>query len=161
MIYPDYMLHKWAQNGGVNPYTPENINPASIDLTWSGRYKVASVNGWSGVIDVTKYLTMRPGQLYLLDTTEYITMPQTAAGLLLLKSSSARRGLQHAFAGYVDPDFFGTLTMEYQNWSPWDILIEKGQRLMQLALYQMAGTPDKSYLETGRYNGQDKPQEAR
>ncbi len=160
MIYPDYMLRKWCEAGGVSPYQPENINPASIDLTWSGRYKLAHVSGWGDMIDADS-LIVEPGRLYLLDTAEYIGMPLQACGVLYLKSSMGRRGFEHLHAGFVDPGFTGNLTLEVINCAPWNIVLSRGQRIIQLQLQQMIGVPDKSYLETGRYNYQVGPTEAR
>lgn len=159
MVWNDEMLQIWAtKENGLSPYYPENINPASVDLQWSGRYKWAREDGWTPIRE-TGELVIEPNGLYLLDTEEYVTMPETAAGILMLKSSIGRNGLEHLHAGFFDPGFHGTATLEVKNLAPWPVVIKKGQRIVQLALIDMVGAPLRSYIVTGRYNGQREPQE--
>jgi dCTP deaminase len=159
MIYPDWKLIDWIRTGGVTPFHEDCLNPASIDLRWSGRWRMAAEGGFTGVHESNE-LTIEPGRLFLLDTLEYVIMPQDAAGMLMLKSSIGRQGLEHLHAGWFDPGFHGTATLEIVNTAPWSVRLEKGQRIVQLSLMAMSGRPDKSYAETGRYNGQSGPQEA-
>lgn len=159
MFLNDMQLRSWASNGGLTPYTPECINPASVDLRWSGRYRMAYPEGW-GTAQEADTLTMPPGVLFLLDTLEYITMPNDACGWLALKSSMGRMGLEHLHAGFFDPGFHGTGTLEMETRAPWPVTITKGQRIIQLAL-TMVATPERTYQATGRYNGQNTPQPAK
>ena len=187
----DRMIREWAQQNVV-PFEPNNVNPASIDLRWSGKYKIAIKSHW--LYKVEKWLCnninrlfnldaepfvfnklkghwsevksannidLTPGKFYLLDTLEYLKMPENAVGELFLKSSSGRKGIEHLHAGFVDPSFEGTLTLEIEMRAPWAETIEKGQRLIQLKLESMAELPEKSYKVTGHYNGQNTPTEAK
>jgi dCTP deaminase len=161
MILPDYKLIEWARNnGGLSPFEPKCVNPASVDLRWSGRYKIAYSSGWSTMFDTDK-LTFTRGELYLLDTLEFITMPDDCAGELALKSSMGRQGLEHLHAGYVDPQFSGTLTLEIENRAPWPLTLTRGQRIVQLFLHRCESAPVRGYNLTGRYNGQCVPTEAK
>lgn len=161
MVWNDEMLKIWAtKENGLEPYYPDNINPASVDLQWSGRFKKATPSGWTAVQE-TDELVIEPDMLYLLDTEEYVIMPEVAAGILMLKSSIGRNGLEHLHAGFFDPGFHGTATLEVKNLAPWPVTIKKGQRIVQLALIDLVGAPLRSYIETGRYNGQRAPQEER
>ena len=155
MILPDYELQIWAQDGGIDAdsYDPANINPASIDLRFSGRV----INLSTGDEHTVGKLSIEPGDAVLVDTLEYITMPLDCAGTLYLKSSLARIGLDHALAGWVDPNFSGTLTLELHAHRP--IVIEKGQRIVQLVLQRMEGRPVQLYR--GKYQHQYGPTEAR
>lgn len=155
----DYM--QWAANGGVTPFKDANVNPASIDLEWSGRYKIATPDGWSDQISTDEEAVINPRDLWLLDTIEYVTMPDNAVGLLTLKSSVGRNGLEHLHAGFFDPGFHGTATLEMVNMAPWPVTIKKGQRLVQLAIAKCVTVPQKTYVVTGRYNGQNVPTTAR
>jgi dCTP deaminase len=162
MIIPDYMLMEWARfEEGLTPFAPELINPASVDLRWSGRVKTMMIYGdWSEMFECDR-LALKPNGLYLLDTLEYIKVPSRWAGLLALKSSMGRLGLEHLHAGFFDPGFEGTATLEIKNMRPSsDIVLTKGQRIVQMVFYQMVTVPDRDYHKTGRYNGQNKPQEA-
>ena len=161
MILNDTALRAWAATGGLTPYDPDNINPASIDLCWSGRLRVAHPEGWSDVVEYESYV-LQVGGLYLMDTLEVINMPDDAAGLLALKSSMGRIGLEHLHAGFVDPGFHNaTLTLEIKVLAPWPITLKKGQRIVQMVLYRLNAKPEKTYAVTGRYNHQKEPQAAK
>ena len=153
MILPDWRLHELARKELVSPYIPENINPASVDLTLANEF----VDLHSGERFVTPEIVLSPGDAVLASTIEYITMPPDCAGVLYLKSSLARDGLDHALAGFVDPGFEGCLTLELHTHR--EIILVAGQRLVQLVLYRMEGQPDIPY--NGRYQGQRGPTEAR
>ncbi len=157
----DKQLKVWASFGGVIPYDEAMINPASIDLRWSGRYRksVYAPERWSAVQEL-EGLTMHQGVLYLLDTVETVTMPDDAAGFLMLKSSSGRKGLEHLHAGLFDPGFSGTATLEMENRHPYPVTIKKGQPIIQLCLVRTESIPLETYQVTGRYNGQAEPQVA-
>jgi len=154
------MLREWGAYYGLTPFCDECINPASVDLRWSGRWKRADIDGWTNIYD-TDTLVLKPGAFYLLDTLEYIRMPGDAVGKLFLKSSAGRMGIEHLHAGYVDPDFSGTLTMEVEIRVPWPVIINNGQRLMQLTLESMAELPLVSYIIKGHYNRQNVPTESK
>lgn len=159
-ILPDFMIHEWAEKGGVSPFDPARINPASIDLCWSGQYKFAGKDGWSKTCSLSPIAIMH-GQFLLLNTLEQITIPTTLCGLLMLKSSLGRQGLEHCHAGFFDPGFSGTATLEVTNLAPWPLVIERGQPIVQLVLFRMADVPKRDYRITGRYGGQTGPTEAR
>jgi len=159
-IWNDRMLREWGVYYGITPFCSECINPASIDLRWSGRWKRADVGGWTDIYD-TDTLVLKPGAFYLLDTLEYIRMPNNAVGKLFLKSSAGRMGIEHLHAGYVDPDFEGTLSLELEIRVPWPVTISKRQRLVQLTLETMTEVPVISYTKTGRYSGQNVPTESK
>jgi len=165
MIWNDRLLIEWASKDGIEPFDLACINPASIDLRWSGRWrqylpaKVDKPGGWSKTVE-SALLDLQPGTLYLLDSLEFIRMPDNAAGTLCLKSSAGRKGLEHLHAGFFDPSFTGTATWEIHILIPDPLCIEKGQRLMQLVMEDCM-VPERSYRETGRYNSQRGPTEAR
>lgn len=153
MILPDHELTKWATNGGVFPFETDNINPASIDLRIGNKY----INLTTDLEFRTDNFLLHPGQAILATTVEYIKMPNNCAGVLYLKSSMARLGLDHALAGFVDPNFEGELTMELH--AHRSIKLVAGQRVIQLVLYRMETPPLEGY--DGRYQGQRGPTQAR
>jgi len=77
---------------------------------------------------------------------------QACIGELRLKSSAARNGLDHALAGWIDPGFDGTLTLELHSHRPIELLA--GKAYVQLVVAAMLATPSKSYQQTGRYVGE-------
>jgi len=42
MIFADSEIDVWGVLGGIDPFDEECVNPASIDLRWSGSYKIAN-----------------------------------------------------------------------------------------------------------------------
>jgi len=177
-VLNDVLIKNYCEAGMVKPFTPERVNPASIDLCFSGRYKKASDkyhyswpadfvenwteiknNLWGETIEEDNFI-MYPGSLILADTLEYITMPQNLAGTLMLKSSLGRMGLEHLHAGWFDPGFSGTATLELKNVAPWPVLLKKGQPIVQLIFYECY-PPAVGYDQTGSYNGQSSPQPAK
>ena len=58
---------------------------------------------------------LQPGQYVLVDMLEEVTLPNDLSAMFTLKSTRAREGYQHAVAGWVDPGWKGTLTMEIKN----------------------------------------------
>jgi dCTP deaminase len=158
MVLPDYKITEWALPGGVRPFIGENVNPASLDLTLGAGY-IDLITGDRHELEPMGVLTLQPGQAILASTTEYIKMPADCAGMIVLKSSMARKGLDHALAGFIDPSFEGEITLELHTHRM--IRLTRGQRIVQLILLRLESLPLKGYGETGRYNGQRGPTEAR
>lgn len=171
MIWNDAKIKQWASGGGLTPFDDSLVNPASVDLRL-GEYikvplrydlrepvnKTTSASGlWSVPMKFDSY-TLRPGHCVLCASAEYITMPNDAIGLLASKSSTGRLLLEHFHSGWFDPGFHGTATLELKNDAEWAIELKPGDTWVQLALMQMIAEPDRSYLETGRYNGQVMPE---
>lgn len=156
MLLPYQDLIQWASKGGVTPYCQERVNPASVDLCWSGRFRRACFGGWTDSM-LVESLTLHQGEFFLLDTLEYIKIDVLHAGLLALKSSLGRSGLEHLHAGWFDPGFEGTATLEVENRAPWPLNLVKGQPIIQLALLEMKSEPVVSYGDVGRYQGQRGP----
>ena len=154
MIFPDWKLRHWAGvEGGVNPYDPDCINPASIDLRLGDSF----IDLETGIEFQTNKITIKPGQALLATTLEIITIPTNAIGTVYLKSSLARQGLDHSLAGHCDPSFSGTLTLELHSHRP--ITLQAGQRVIQLVLAATKGYPLKGYK--GKYQGQWGPTRAK
>jgi dCTP deaminase len=154
MILPDFKITQWAELGGVEPFIPEHVNPASLDLTLGQSY-IDLETGYE--YQLTGPLVLSPGEAILATTAEYIRLPATYAAAVYLKSSLARKGLDHALAGWVDPGFEGDLTLELHSHRAIELF--PTQRIVQLVLYVMQMSPRQSYR--GRYQGQRGPTMAR
>ena len=155
MILNDTAIKLWVQRGGVSPFNPELVNPASIDLRLGDEF----INLDNGRQYKRQEITLRPGCAILATTLEYIKIPPFLCGVVYLKSSLARQGLDHALAGWVDPGFSGTLTLEFHAHCP--VTLQAGQPVIQLVLQQMIAEPELDYSKTGRYHGQTGPTMAR
>jgi dCTP deaminase len=60
---------------------------------------------------------MEPGEFLLVEMMQYTYVPSGLSALFLLKSSAARMGFGHSFAGWIDPGWDGVLTMELKNYN--------------------------------------------
>lgn len=160
MILSDTELTAWVTNGGIAPYDPGLVNPASVDLRWSGRFRAASPSGWLPAREAEDLL-VRPGETHLLDTLETVSLPSCFAGLMTLKSSTGRNGFLLSHAGWVDPGFVGTLSFVLTNASQQTVHLARGQMLTQIAVMRMSTEPSRDYTLTGRYGGQSEPTPAK
>ncbi len=85
-------------------------------------------------------------------------MPNGCAGELCLRSTAARMGLDHSLAGFVDPGFHGTLTVELKNNKQnGSIILHRSQRLFQLVVHRLTLPTLNPYGERGHYQGQSGP----
>ena len=160
------------------------INRSDINVSYmlDGEYEVAK----GGETFEADSVQLIPGVALLASTLEYVRIPATPTLIenpfysalqgadannpkqfllnplcasVYLKSSAARRGLDHALAGWVDPGFEGELTLELHSHT--EEIIEAGKRYVQLVPLMMFAPPTKGYGEVGRYQGQTGPTEAR
>ena len=136
----------------VTPFDADLIQPASLDL----RLGFDFIDKATGQQFKADSLHMVPGRLYLAHTLEYLRLPNGYAGDLKLKSTIGRKDINHALSGWIDPGFFGTLTLELSVLS--EQVIKAGHPIVQIVIHKMRESR-KPYQ--GRYQGQDKPTAAR
>ena len=107
-----------------------------------------------------------PNQMVLLSSMERMELLPCMSGLLVLKSTPGRLGLNHSHSGHGDPGFgFGepsSWTFEVKNISHAPYILEAGKSIIQLVIHSMAAEPSMHYGEKAdNYNGQVLPQVAR
>ena len=152
-VLNDTWIKNFGERGFIKPYNSLQVNPASYDLCLSGKYIDLSSEeeiSW-------RELHIKPGESYLASTIEYIKFPNNISGVLYLKSSLARLGLDHALAGWIDPGFEGTLTLELHSHRP--ITLQAGQRIVQVVFSQLDTASENPY--SGKYKGQIGPTAAK
>jgi dCTP deaminase len=129
---------QWAYWSGIldiEPFDASYLQPASYDLGIEG--------------DVV----LIPGEFKLLRTKERVSLSDQVQGQLHGKSSTGREGvLIHITAGFVDPGFSGTLTLECVNLSNKPVSYKDGTRICQIAFQYLRTAADPVY--SGRYQGQ-------
>lgn len=158
----DSALHSLANGGAVNPYNLNHLSPSSIDLTLGDTIQIESLddsgNGWVEINIDTPY-SLRPGQFVLGHTAEWIEMPLDCLGMVILRSSAARAGYDHAMAGLIDPGFCGEITLELSNKLQLHTLeLQTGKRLVQLVMFKLDKEPFKPYgLTQNSYMHQSGP----
>jgi dCTP deaminase len=152
--------------GAVEPFDPERLQPASIDLTLGSRFRIPSGHkhryvdlGQGAPPDLTEEITtdefvLQAGEFALGETFERIYVPETCVGRLEGKSSLGRLGLiVHVTAGFFDPGFEGKGTLEFVNLLRIPIVLRPGVPICQISFQLLMGKPDATY--DGRYQGDD------
>ena len=153
MIKPDHWIRAFGEKGGILPFNPEHINPASFDVTLGDHWICPTREPEAWQADV---ITLFPGEVILATTREYLKMPRDVVADLKLKSSLGRLWLNHSLSGWIDCNFQGQVTLELQNLGPWPRQLSAGMRVAQLVFMAMESPPDVAYGEGGRghYQGQ-------
>lgn len=152
----DRRIAELAQNGMVEPFNPECVQPCSYDVHLGRRAKLETPDGFKD-LDLSIYsdtcpLMMAPGCFILGETVETIRLPDNVEAHLHLVSSRAREGLQHAVSGLVDAGWQGVLTLELKNNLRYNnIPIYQGLRIAQLTFFEYMESALNPYR--GRYFG--------
>lgn len=164
----------------IRPYNSGNLQPCSYDVTLDSVFKSISRDHETSYIDaVTKetvdcsYFTMNdekpytlmPGEFILGSTIETVKIPNGIAARFEGKSSLGRIGLStHVTAGFIDPGFRGTITLEIHNVNAVPIMMHTGMKIGQLCFMTLDHEVEHPYgsSELGsHYQGQNMVTEAR
>ena len=158
MILSDTRLAINGKAGMIQPFNPDHLSAASYDLTLTDHILVESLDQQNGPwveVDITKPYSIRPKQFILASTEEIISVPPNLCAQVVLRSSAARAGWNHALAGWIDPGFSGQITLELTNQLQLhDLEIYAGQRLLQLVVHQLVSPPQALYGVKGNYQHQ-------
>lgn len=174
MILSDRDIAAAIKSGeiGIDPFDPDLIQPSSLDVRLGHGLRVMRAGMTidpKNLVDHTVPIsftalpfTVQPGDFLLAQTMETITLPPNLAAKLEGKSSLGRLGLVlHATAGFVDPGFSGTLTLEISLTSPSRLILYPGMRIGQLCFFQMTSPAETPYDQRGTYLRQDGPTPSR
>ena len=158
----------------IDPFDDALVQPSSVDLRVANEFRVFR-NHTQAFIDpaepednLTELVTvtddqpfvLHPGEFVLGSTLERVGIPGNLVARLEGKSSLGRLGLLiHSTAGYIDPGFEGTLTLEFSNVASLPVLIRPGMRIGQISFLQMTTPVDTPYQ--GKYQGQAGPTSSR
>ena len=107
---------------------------------------------------------VQPGEFVLGVTEERITLPDDLVARVEGRSSLGRLGIiVHSTAGFVDPGFEGTITLEISNLNRLPVALYPGMRICQVAFEQMSSPAELPYYKKAhsKYQGQVLPEESR
>jgi len=107
---------------------------------------------------------VQPGEFVLGVTQETLTLPNDLVARVEGRSSLGRLGIiVHSTAGFVDPGFSGTITLEISNLNRLPVALYPGMRVCQLAFEVMSSAADMPYnlKPNSKYQGQVLPEESR
>jgi len=151
MILSDHDLRARieALSLAIHPLDETLIQPASIDLRLGPDFIFE--DGVRDHLEDGQSITIWPGAFMLGRTMETIGLPDDLCAQVWGKSSWARKGLLvHITAGWVDPGFVGTLTLEFSNLSHAPLLLSVGKPICQLVFLQTLTPSQKPYGAEGR-----------
>ena len=187
MILSDSSIKSRIQSGDIIfehlPGTPEfnaleQIGPASIDFRLGNSFKsykrdktvlIDPHDDQKWHFDTTivwrdEYFVLHPGQFVLGVTMEKIRIPYDLVARCEWRSSLWRLGLIiHSTAGFVDPGFEGTITLEMTNINEVPIKLYPGMKIGQYAFETLEGQVEMPYDQrpTSKYMGQIEVQESK
>ena len=178
MVLSDRTIKEELASGRIiiDPLDPSDIQPASVDLHLDRNLlKFKPLKDFS-FIDVHQQLDdltepieiqdpfpyiLQPDEFILASTLEYVELADDIVARLEGKSSLGRLGLLiHSTAGYVDPGWKGTLTLEISNVAQLPITLYYGMEISQISFLHLTTAAERPYgSETlkSKYQGQMGP----
>jgi len=163
----------------IDPWDSAMLQPASIDVKLGRSFRVFHNHRATAIdlADPPRNLTehvevavgdsfvIHPGEFVLGRTEEVVEMPDDIVSRIEGKSSLGRLGLiVHATAGFVDPGFRGSLTLEITNLTRVPIILWPGKPIAQLSFMTLDQPAERPYghPELGsHYHGQVDATESR
>lgn len=141
----------------IRPITQQSIQPASVDVRLANSLIVYDSDDipedyvvdlhqpdeYGRIVNLEPRIPfyVKPGQFVLAATYETLVIPNDIVARLEGKSSLARRGLViHSTAGFIDPGFQGTVTLEISNSFPRPVPLEAWMKIGQIS-FQRTGQP--------------------
>ncbi len=180
-VLSDGTIRRLVEEGRIRiePWDPGMVQPASVDLRLGPSFRVfhnhraAAIDLADPPTNLTEEITIgegepfviHPGEFVLGRTLEWVKMPDDVVSRIEGKSSLGRLGLiVHATAGFVDPGFEGTLTLEITNLTRIPIKLYADLPIAQLSFMTLDRPAERPYghPELGsHYHGQVEATESR
>ncbi len=163
----------------IDPWEPALVQPASVDLRLGDSFRVfhnhriAAIDLRHPPDNLTEEVTVppdgafviHPGEFCLGRTLEWVELPDDIVARIEGKSSLGRLGLiVHATAGFCDPGWKGTLTLELNNLTRVPIILYAGLPIAQLSFMALDRPALRPYGSPGlgsHYQGQRAATESR
>lgn len=163
----------------IKPFDESLIQPSSYNLRLANNFRFFR-NFKQAYLDIRRPVSdfmetvkiaddepiiIHPREFILGETLEYFEIPDDLVGRLEGKSSLGRIGIIiHSTAGYVDPGFKGTLTLEISNLANIPIALYPKMKIAQMSFHYLS-TPAKhpygSAKLKSKYQGQKGPTESK
>ena len=180
-VLSDGTILKLVEAGGIrlDPWDPSLVQPASVDLRLGDsfrvfhNYRVSTIDlreppenlTEEVVVSPDEAFVIHPGEFCLGRTAEWVELPDDLVARIEGKSSLGRLGLiVHATAGFVDPGWKGTLTLEITNLTRVPIILWPGKPIAQLSFMTLDAPAERPYghpVLGSHYHGQVEATESR
>jgi dCTP deaminase len=181
MTYSDHDIMRAMGSGQIriDPFTTDDLQPASIDMHLGDTFKIIRPNSerkTRPVIDPRvpiqyeevgpcEEFVLFPNDFVLAPTVERITINNCVVGRMEGKSSLGRMGLIiHSTAGLFDPGFDGQATLELSNLTEWPLVLYPGMAICQFSVAMLMTPSRRAYGDKAlgsKYQGQEGPTESR
>jgi len=186
MILSDRDIRLLLKSGEIKIGAPDkkflqNIGPSSLDLRLGYYFKhyehtkfplldpadPETFKKCSRSIEIKKAnepFIVQPGDFVLGVTMEKITLSSNIVARVEGRSSLGRLGIiVHSTAGFVDPGFSGTITLEITNINRMPVALYPSMRVCQLAFETLTSPAEVDYSKkkTQKYQNQVFPEESR
>ncbi|ADB49522.1 dCTP deaminase [Conexibacter woesei] len=163
----------------IDPWDPALVQPASVDLRLGDTFRVFNNHRVTSIdlrempanlteevkVEEDESFVIHPGEFCLGRTLEWVELPDDIVARIEGKSSLGRLGLiVHATAGFCDPGWKGTLTLELNNLTRVPIKLYPGLLIAQLSFMTLDAPALRPYgsEELGsHYQGQREATESR
>ena len=162
----DGTIRRLVEEGriGIEPWDPALIQPSSIDLRLGDSFRVFHNHRVTAidlreppanlteevVVEGDEPFVIHPGEFCLGRTLEWVELPDDVVARVEGKSSLGRLGLiVHATAGFVDPGWKGTLTLEFANLTRVPIKLYAGLPIAQLSFMALDAPAERPYGSEG------------
>lgn len=144
----------------IDPCDETQIGPASVDLRLGNSFLTPrAATGMYSLDDEVEYEHIESDTFIipthgfvLARTCEYLRLPDYLTAFVEGRSSIGRMGLFIQNAGWVDPGFEGTITLELYNANAAPMRIDAGRRICQLVIAEADRPVETPYR--GKYQGQ-------
>lgn len=135
----------------IDPFTPEALQGASIDLKLGA--EILDEYGKRFILEPGNSYFLNPHEVCLAHTLEHVKIPTDCVARVEGKSSIGRQFVSvHQTAGWIDPGFYGNITLELVNHTRNKIFkLEYGMYICQLTFLTLDQAADRVYK--GRYQG--------
>ena len=180
-VLSDGTIRRLVDEGRIHiePWDPAMVQPASVDLRLGEsfrvfhNFRVPAIDLADPPTNLTEHIVVQegdpfvihPGEFCLGRTQEWVELPDDLVARIEGKSSLGRLGLiVHATAGFVDPGWKGTLTLEITNLTRVPIILWPGKPIAQLSFMTLDKPAERPYghPELGsHYHGQVDATESR
>jgi dCTP deaminase len=163
----------------IDPWDEAMVQPASVDLRLGTSFRVFHNHRITAIdlaepprnltelveVEDDESFVIHPGEFVLGRTQEHVELPDDIVARIEGKSSLGRLGLiVHATAGFVDPGFKGTLTLEITNLTRVPIILWPGKPIAQLSFMALDRPAERPYGHPdlgSHYHGQTEATESR
>jgi dCTP deaminase len=163
----------------IDPWDAGMVQPASLDLRLGDSFrvfhnhKITAIDLREPPTNLTEQIkvsgdepfVIHPGEFCLGRTLEHVQLPDDIVARIEGKSSLGRLGLiVHATAGFCDPGWRGTLTLELNNLTRVPIRLYAGLPIAQLSFMTLDAPAERPYGHESlksHYQGQVEATESR